>query len=138
MSKILAQLFVHELGHVALNIAIQLAFGLAFELWLRQLDADHGGQTFAHVVASEILFYVLEQARSLAEVVDGAGQRGAETAQVRTAIDGVDVVGEAENRFAVAVVVLQRDFHGERAAIRQLALALEVDRLLVQDGFAAC
>ena len=37
----------------------------------------------------------------------------------------------------VAVVVLQRDFHGERVAVRQLALALEVDRLLVQHRFAA-
>ena len=69
--------------------------------------------------------------------VDGAGQRAAEAAQVRAAIHGVDVVGEAEDVFRVAVVVLQRDFHGEHAAVRQLALAFEVDRLVVQDGLAA-
>jgi hypothetical protein len=44
-----------------LNIAIQLAFGLPFKLRLRQLHAHHGGQTFAHVVAGQVLFDVLEQ-----------------------------------------------------------------------------
>ena len=61
----------------------------------------------------------------------------AEAAQVRAAIHGVDVVGEAEDVLRVAVVVLQRHFHRERAAVRQLALAFEVDRLVVQDALAA-
>jgi hypothetical protein len=86
-------------------------FGLPFELRLRNLHADHGGEAFAHVVAAEIFLHVFEQARLLAEGVDGAGQRAAEAAQMRAAIHGVDVVGEAEQRFRIAVVVLQRDFH---------------------------
>ncbi len=59
----------------------------------------------------EVFFHVLEQPGLLAEGVDGARQRGAEAAEVRAAIDGVDVVGEAEDVFGVAVVVLQRHFH---------------------------
>ena len=47
---------------VPCDVAVQLALGLAFELRLRQLDADHRGQTFADVVAGEVLFHVLEQA----------------------------------------------------------------------------
>ncbi len=56
---------------------------------------------------------------------------------MRAAIDGVDVVGEAEDVLAVAVVVLEGDFHGERAAVGQLPLSFEVDRLVVQHSFAA-
>ena len=115
--EILAQLFVDELDHVALDVGVELALGLAFELRLRQLHADHRRQALAHVVAGQVLLDVLEEIAALARGVDGAGQRAAETAQVRAAIDGVDVVGEAEYRFAVAVVVLQRDFHGQHAAL---------------------
>ena len=86
-----------ELDHVALDIAVELALGLPFELRLRQLHADHGGQTLAHVVAGQVLFDVLEQPACLARGVDGAGQRAAEAAQVRAAVHGVDVVGEAED-----------------------------------------
>ena len=42
--EVLAQLLVDELNHVALDIGVQLALGLPFELRLRQLDADHRGQ----------------------------------------------------------------------------------------------
>ena len=74
----------------------------------------------------------------LAEGVDGAGERRAEAGQVRAAIHGVDVVGEAEDVLRVAVVVLQRHFHGERAGVvGQLAVGLEVDRLFVQHRLAA-
>ncbi len=135
--EVLAQLLVDELDDVALNVAVQLALGLAFELRLRQLHADHGGQAFAHVVAAQVLLDVLEQAGLLAVEVDGAGQRAAEAAQVRAAVHGVDVVGEAEDVLRVAVVVLQRDFHGQHSAVGQLALAFEVDRLVVQHGLAA-
>ena len=38
--------------HVALDVGIELALGLPFELRLRQLHADHRGQAFAHIVAA--------------------------------------------------------------------------------------
>ena len=47
----LAQLLVDELRHLARDVAVQLALGLAFELRLRHLDADHRRQAFADVVA---------------------------------------------------------------------------------------
>jgi hypothetical protein len=46
---------------------------------------------------------------------------------VRAAVDGVDGVGEGEDVFGVAVVVLQRDFH-----LHVVALAFDVDRRIVQ------
>ena len=127
-----AQLFVDERLHDAGDVGIQLALGLPFELRLRQLHADHGDQAFAHVVAGQIFFDVFEQAHLLAGVVDGAGQRSAEAGEMRAAVDSVDVVGEAEDGFGVAVVVLQADFHDDA-----VFLGFHVDRLVVQDLFAA-
>ncbi len=54
---------------------------------------------------------------------------------MRAAIDGVDVVREAEHRFAIGIVVLQRHFHGQHA-VRQIALAFDENRLVVQHAFA--
>ena len=51
---------------------------------------------------------------------------------MRAAINGVDVVGEAEYRLGVAVVVLQRDFD-----LHVVALRFHHDRLLVQHRLAA-
>jgi predicted hotdog family 3-hydroxylacyl-ACP dehydratase len=56
---------------------------------------------------------------------------------VRAAIHRVDVVGEAEDVLRVAVVILQRHFHGDGALFGHLALRLEVDRLFVQHALAA-
>ena len=50
-------------------------------------------------------------------------------------IHGVDVVGEAEQRFGVTVVILEGDLHGDGAAGTEL-LALNVNGVLVQDGLA--
>ena len=62
-----AQPLVHERLHRAGDIGVQLALGLAFKLRLRQLHADDGDQAFAHIVAAEIFFHVLEQAKLLAD-----------------------------------------------------------------------
>ena len=48
----LAQPLVDERLHRACDIGVELALGLPFELRLRQLHADDGHQTFAHVVAA--------------------------------------------------------------------------------------
>src|SRR5262249_39561659 len=126
-----AQTLIDERLYSSGNIRIQLALGLAFELRLWQLYADHGYQSFANVVAGEIFFYVLEQAELLAGVVDGAGQRRPETGEGRAAVHGVDVVGKAEDGFRVAVVVLQSDFH-----LYAITLGFHVDGPVVQDAFA--
>ena len=102
-----AQPLVDERLHDAGDVGIELALGLSFELRLRQLDADHRHQSFADVVAGEVLFHVLEQPELLAGIVDGARQRGTEAGEVRAAVNRVDVVGEAEDGLGVAVVVLQ-------------------------------
>ena len=113
-----SQPLVDERLHDARDVGVELAFGLPFELRLRQLHADHRDQAFANVVARQVFLHILEQPKLLAGVVDGARQRGAEAGQVRAAVNRVDVVGEAENGFGVAVVVLQRDLHGHARRAR--------------------
>ena len=127
--EIFAQAFVDELLDRPLDVAVEFAFGLAFELRLRQLHGDHGDQSFAHVVAGDRDFVLLflEHSRGRREIVDRARQRRAETGEVRSAIHGVDRVGERKHIFRVAVVVLQRDFDFDR-----VLLAFHVDRRIVQ------
>ncbi len=69
---------------------------------------------------------------------------GAEAGEVRAAVDGVDVVGEAEDRLGVAVVVLERDldldvvahrFHHDGLVVQHRLAAVEV---LDELGDAAC
>jgi hypothetical protein len=135
--EVLAELLVDELRHEAGDIAVELALGLAFELGLRNLYAYHRGQAFADVVAGETFFF-LEEALGLSECVDGARQGGTETGEMGTAIHGVDVVGEAQLGYGIAIVVLQRHFHGERSGtVGQFPIGFEVDGLLVQHLFAA-
>src|SRR5579883_3460764 len=126
-----AQLFVDERLHDAGDVGVPFAFGLAFELGLGKFDADDGDQAFADVIAGEVLFDVFKEAELLAGVIDGAGEGGAEAGQVGAAIDGVDVVGEAENVLGVAVVVLQADLHDDA-----VFFGFHVDGLVVQDLLA--
>ena len=121
--KILHQLLVDEAGHDALDIAIEFSLGLPLKLRLRQLHAHHGHQAFAHILALEVLFHVLEEPLVLPKLIDGPRQRGAEAGKVGAAIDGVDVVGKGKNILRITVVVLERELH-----VDVVAVAFRVDR----------
>jgi len=51
------------------DVGVELALGLAFELRLRELDADHGNQALAHIVAAEVLLHVFEESELLTDGV---------------------------------------------------------------------
>ena len=127
-----AEPLIDEGLYVAGDIGIELALGLTFKLRLRQLHADHRNQAFAHVIAAQVFFQVLEQSEGLADGVDGARQRGAESGEVRPAVHRVDVVGKAEHGLRVAVVILQRDLH-----LHPVARRFHHDGLIVQNLLAA-
>src|SRR5579864_4916012 len=122
-----SQALIHKLRDRAGNVGVELALRLPFKLRLWQLHADDRDQAFTHIVAGEILFYVFEQSHLLPGIVDGAGQSRAESGKMRASVDGIDVVGEAENRFRVRVVVLQTNFH-----VNAVAVVLHINRLVVQ------
>ena len=131
--EIFAEALVDHLLDDAFDVAIELALGLSFELRLRKFYGDDGDQALADIVAvdGDFVLLFLQHAERIGVVIDGARKRGAETGKVRAAIHGVDGVGEGENIFGVAVVVLQRDFH-----FHLIALAFDVDGRIVQDPFA--
>ena len=75
-SRIRAQLVVDDRLDDALDLGVaELGLGLAFELRLRNLDADDRGQAFADVVAGDALLQVLRQVVLGRVGVDRARQR---------------------------------------------------------------
>ena len=128
------KLLIDELLDVAFDVAVELALGLSFELWLRQTDADDGDEAFADVVArdGDFVFLLFQHSGAGGEVVDGARERRTESGKVRTTVHGVDGIGEGEDVFAVGVVVLKGDFHLDIALF-----AFHVDRGIVERAFAA-
>jgi hypothetical protein len=87
----------------------ELVLGLAAELGVRQLDRDDGGQAFAHILAGQPDLLFLQDAGLFRIIVEGAGQRGAKSGQVRAAVALRDVVGERQDVLVIAVVPFQRD-----------------------------
>ena len=105
----------------------ELGLGLTLELRLANLDREHRGESFAHVVAREREVRLLEKVALGGVRIDDARQRRLEAGEVRAAFVRVDVVDEREHVLVVAVVVL----HGELDA-DVVARRLDVDDFRVQ------
>jgi len=108
--------------HQTLDLGVpELRFGLPFELWFRQLQAQHRGQAFAHVVAGQGRVSVLQQARPARVVVDRPRQRRPESRDVRASLGCWDRVDIRQGVLQVGVVVLQR--HVDLGAVALLRRA---------------
>src|SRR5262249_42259414 len=119
---------------IALDVAVELAFGLTFELWLGQAYADDSNKSFADVVTrnTDFVLLLLEHAVGGSEIVDSARQCRAKAGEMRATVDGVDRIGKRKNVLAIAIVILQRDFNFDGAA-----LAFHIDRRIVERFLAA-
>ena len=128
-----AELVVDDRLDDALDLGVaELGLGLAFELRIRDLDADDRGHAFADVVAADRrVFQVLREVVGVRVGVDRARQRGAEPGEVRAAFVRVDVVRERELHRVVAVVPLQRDLGVDAVAVAVHEHRLLVDHALV-------
>ena len=104
----------------------ELCLRLALELRVRQLDGDHARQSLAAVLAAHLVA-LFDNAVFDAVGVQNARERGLEAGLVHTALGRVDVVGERENIFLIAVVILKREFR-ERVALH----TAHVDDVIVQ------
>lgn len=102
----------------------QLGLRLALELRLTQLDRDDRGQTLTDVVTGEVVVLLAQQLLVARVLVDQRGQRRTEALLVRTALVGMDDVGEGVHALAVAAVPLHRDLEGQALV---LVLGLEID-----------
>ena len=74
----------------------ELRLCLAFKLWIYELYGDDSRQPFAHIFTSEVWVVVFDRTILSAPVVKRARQRCAESGDVRSAINGVDVVCKRE------------------------------------------
>ena len=109
-----AELVGHHALHEGLGLGVaELGLGLAFELRVGELDGDHGGQAFTHVVAGEVLVLVLEDALVTRVTVDQRGQRGAEALFVSAALGGGNRVREGVHGLGVGGGPLHGEFGGD-------------------------
>src|SRR5262249_5421524 len=129
------QLIVDERIHGAFHVGVELALGLPFELRLRNFDRDHSDQAFAHVVAGQAAFEILDQVGGLRVAADGFRERRAEARQMRAAVNRVDVVGEREDLLVISVVVLNRDLYRQVVVFGRVGGLLEIHRLRVKHVF---
>ena len=109
----------------------QLSLGLTFKLRFGELDGNHHGEAFAAVITRDFIF-VFQHLHLMTVVIESRGESALEAFFMHTAFGGMDIVGERENIFAVAIVILDGDFsHGVALGARH------VDDIAVQSGLVA-
>ena len=96
-----------------------------------KLDRDHRGQAFAHIFTGEVVVLLAEDPLAARVCVQGPGEGRTEPGHVGTALVGVDVVGEAEDRLLVGAVPLHRHFDGAFVFVAFEVHDLVVHRLFV-------
>src|SRR5262249_4366839 len=117
--------------HEALDVGVaQLGLGLPFELGFGQPDGDDGGEAFSDVVAGQTALESLEESLRLGVAGKSARAGRPEATEVGSPLARVDVVGEREDRFLIAIVVLQGDLD-----LDVTLLALEVEHPGVDGRF---
>ena len=104
----------------------KLGLRLTLELRVPELHGDDGSQSFARVLALEVVVALLEESLLARVLVERTSQSSTKALQMRATLGGVDVVREREDGLDVRVVPLHRDLESSL-----VALALEVDDVLV-------
>ena len=90
------------------NFAIaKFSFCLAFKLRFQYFYRYNSCQTFTYVFTGKVRLIFLDQSRFTAIIIEGTSQGSTETRKVSTTINGIDVIYEGQQVFAVAIVILQ-------------------------------
>ena len=113
------------LGHAFIDeradrAVVQLVLGLGLELRVDELDGHDRRNPLAHVLARELVV-LFEDVELPARVVDDFRERHFQSLDVRSAVNGVDVVRVAVYDFVIALVVLYRHF-ADGVAVRFLEI----------------
>ena len=112
--KPFGQFFVHQVFDGRSNLGRnQLILRLGRKFRIRNLHRQHAGQALAGIIAGKADFFPFRDPAGLRIIVNCAGQGGAETGHVCTAIALRDVVGEWQNHLIVAVVPPHGDFDAD-------------------------
>ena len=106
------ELLRHDLLHHRPHLrGHQLVFRLRGKFRLRDLDGEHGGEAFLHVVAGRLDLRLLRELVGLDVLVEGPRHRRAQPGEMRAAVPLRNVVGEALDVLLVRVVPLHRDLN---------------------------
>ena len=119
--QIVGECFTHGLVHSTHHLAIaEFCFGLSFKLRFSYLHANHRRETFAEVLTCDFDFRLLNLLlrRFFRILFQHTRHRRAETREVSTTFDGVDVVDVRMKVFRIACVVNNRNFHGDTLFFR--------------------
>ena len=136
LSRILLQIVSEGLAHGCRYCAghfrvAKLGFGLSFELWLHHLYRDYCGKTFAEVVAGDFYLGVFKQVVVFGVLFESRGQTAAKTAQMRAALDSVDIVYKRVHVLVVSIVVSQGYLHRNTLAFGVQVYHVANQRFLV-------
>ena len=123
----------------------QLGLGLSLELGLEHLDRDDGGEALAEVLGLDFNLGLLEHLVVLGILLQGRTQTAAESRQVGTALDGVDVVDKRVDVLVERGVIGHGDLNGDVALLaldmddvldKRLLVAVDIAYKLVKTGLA--
>ena len=121
----------HRIHHATDLCVAQLGLGLALELGIGQLDADHRRQPLTNILSGQVGLVVLDEVVLAGVVVNHPGKGRAESGQVAAPLLGVDAIGKGNYRFSETVVILDRDLH--RSFIHRF---LEIEGRLLEHSTA--
>ncbi|CRH93004.1 Uncharacterised protein [Chlamydia trachomatis] len=106
----------------------ELRLRLTFELRFGQLDRNDGCQTFAHVIAGQVVVLLFDDSPVATVAVHNSCQRRAEAFFVHTAFGRVNRIRESVDAGRVGRGPLHRDLDAHRAFI---VFRFEVDDVIV-------
>jgi len=126
--QVIGERFAYSLVYGSHNFVVaEFRFGLSFKLRFGHLDGDNRGQTFAEVVTGNLYLCLLQHLVVLGVFLQSTGQRTAETCQVSTTFNGIDIVYIRVDILIVGSVV--HDGHFYR---RTLFFGIDVDNIVHQ------
>ena len=129
--QIVGQSLAHSLLHSTSHLAVaQFRLGLSLELGLSHFHTDDRRETLAEVLTADFNLLLLQFLRNLVVIsilLQHTRQSRAETLQVRTTFDGVDVV-----HIGVDVLAVRRVVHDGHLDGRVLLLSVQINHIVKQ------
>ena len=126
--QIICQYFTHCLVNSTHHFVVtQLRFSLSFKLWFSYFYRNNGSQTFTEVISRDFNLHLFQHLAVFGVFLQRTGQRTAETCQVCTTFDSVDIVNVWVNVFGESGIV--HDSHFNR---NSLFFRVQIDNVVNQ------
>ena len=150
LCRMLLEIHVECLAQAGLNSAYHLGvaefgLGLALKLWLKHLYRDHGSETLAEVLGLDVDFHFLEHLAILGIFLQGRTQTAAESGEVSSTLNGIDIVDKRIDVLVERGVVGHCHLHRDVALVgadvnhivdKSFLAGVDVTNKLIQTGAA--